>query len=348
MTWTRKLFVSAFCVSVFQLLLVFGFSPNVSATRDYSSVSSTVPNTVEARLNDNYVNFTTNTTGGGSATFSYYPSAVACSGNTAGFSDFRFSNFRNAFVIPKHSDFTFEFYWKFTSAGSTSLPYQDTFIHLPSRLTIGSSSRYYYLVDHNIDFIKQEDFDTTLTSTSFYTSFTYRNDTDNNITISSANGTTGVITLSWNGFPNICKGSSGTAVSFVWVGGYTEPIMKSSQEIDNEQQQQDEQDRANIESQTDDTQAGADESSAQAQATGTTLMGAFSAFVTALASVHETNCNLPTFSIYGMNFSNMDLCTFDVPSGIIALATIGMVFVIVPLSFHLVRRLINIFRSFSG
>ena len=342
MTWTRRLFVSAFCVFVFQLLLVFGFSPNASAVRDYSTLSSTIPYTVEAKVNNVYQTLTSNYSGGVSAAFYYIPNTSHCSNKTAAISDFRFSNFRNAFTIPKQSDFTFIFYWNFDSVGTTSVPYQDTFAHIPSRLTIGGG-RYYYLVNHEITYTKN-DIDETYTRTTIFMSLTFRNDSDNNIVVS-AGDTANKIELGWNGFPNICTYSD---VSFQFVGGYTEPILKSADEVANEEQQKDEQDRANIEAQTDDTQDGADESSAQAQATGTTLMGAFSAFVSALANVHQTNCNLPNFSIYGMNFSNMDLCTFDVPSGILALATIGMVFIIVPMSFHLVKRLINIFRSFSG
>lgn len=110
----------------------------------------------------------------------------------------------------------------------------------------------------------------------------------------------------------------------------------------------DDQDRADLENQSSDTSDSADEQGAEASETGTTLLGVFSAFVSALATIHETNCRLPSMTVYGMELGQMDLCTFDVPPGIIALATVGMVFIIVPLSFNLARRLVNLFRSFQG
>lgn len=110
----------------------------------------------------------------------------------------------------------------------------------------------------------------------------------------------------------------------------------------------DDEDRQNLENQTSETESDANEQGAAAESTGTSLLGVFSSFVSSLAQIHETNCLLPTISVYGLDLGRLDLCTFDVPPGIIALATVGMIFIIVPLSFHLARRLINIFRSFQG
>lgn len=125
-----------------------------------------------------------------------------------------------------------------------------------------------------------------------------------------------------------------------------QPINRKS--ADEQMNDKDEEDRQNLENQTSETESDANEQGAAAQSTGTSLLGVFSAFVSSLAQIHETNCLLPSISVYGLDLGRMDLCTFDVPPGIIALATVGMIFIIVPLSFHLARRLINIFRSFQG
>lgn len=342
MRWIKKLLLPSLVVLFSLLVSAFGFGKQASAVRDYSTLSSTIPYSVEAKVNNVYQTLTGNYNAGVSAAFYYLPNSITCSNKTTAISDFRFSDFRNGFTIPKHSDFTFILYWAFDSLGTDTVPYQDTFTHIPSRLTIGGG-RYYYLVNHDITYTKN-DIDEYYTRTTIFMSLTFRNDSDNDIVISARNTDT-KIELGWNGFPNICNYSS---VSFQFAGGYTEPILKSEAEVANEEQQKDDEDRQNLENQTSETESDANEQGAAAQSTGTSLLGVFSAFVSSLAQIHETNCLLPNISVYGLDLGRMDLCTFDIPPSIIALATVGMIFIIVPLSFHLARRLINIFRSFQG
>ena len=81
---------------------------------------------------------------------------------------------------------------------------------------------------------------------------------------------------------------------------------------------------------------------------GQSLMQALNSLISALGNIHETNCNLPNFNIYGMNFNNMNMCTFTPPQPIMALASIGMVFIIVPLGIHVLKRILNLYNEILG
>lgn len=91
-----------------------------------------------------------------------------------------------------------------------------------------------------------------------------------------------------------------------------------------------------------------DEEAANVEQGGQSLMQALNSLISALGNIHETNCNLPNFNIYGMNFSNMNMCTFTPPQPIMALASIGMVFIIVPLGIHVLKRILNLYSEILG
>lgn len=351
MIWKRKLFVVPFFVFVSLLFLVFGFSQNANAA---------ARNVTGFKLGGN----TFNAYSGTNNSIFYYRliDNTAYDGKNMIRLDNPIFTFNSTFTTNKHNGILLDFY----VAVKNSLAASDSLIAAPScppenttmyqgsfriaECTAEVVSRQSVVDKWNVNYQSSSSaYDEIFTDGSTDTThfFHYRiiaySDTDSTVTINSFSLYGPLLVLGSN-TSNVANRS---IIHFLFnfaING----ISINEQTPEEKMNDKDDQDRQDIENQTSDTQDGADESSAQAQATGTTLMGAFSSFVTALASVHETNCNLPSFSIYGMNFNNMNLCTFDVPSGIIALATIGMVFIIVPLSFHLVRRLINIFRSFSG
>ena len=107
-------------------------------------------------------------------------------------------------------------------------------------------------------------------------------------------------------------------------------------------------DRDNLEEQSETTDGQADTASNAAEQTGTTLFGAFTQLLTALTNVSGNSCTLPSMQVYSLNLGRMDLCTFTVPSQITALVSIGMVFIIVPLGIHLVKRMINLYKEITG
>lgn len=111
---------------------------------------------------------------------------------------------------------------------------------------------------------------------------------------------------------------------------------------------QDQDDRNNLQGQQGSNEQQANTAGNQARNTGTTLYAAFTQLVTALGSVNGNSCVLPNMSVYSLSFDNMDLCTFDIPPQIMALVSIGMVFIIVPLGINLVKRMISLYKEIIG
>ncbi|MBQ6100519.1 MAG: hypothetical protein IJL02_11745 [Methanobrevibacter sp.] len=124
---------------------------------------------------------------------------------------------------------------------------------------------------------------------------------------------------------------------------YTEEESATEQE-----QAQELQDRDNLETQSSTTENQADNAGNAAETTGTTLFGAFSQLFTALTNVNGNNCTLPNMQVYSLNLGQMNLCTYDIPPQIMALVSIGMVFIIVPLGIHLVKRMISLYKEITG
>lgn len=107
-------------------------------------------------------------------------------------------------------------------------------------------------------------------------------------------------------------------------------------------------DRNNLESQSTSTDNQANNSGQAAANTGTTLFGAFTQFVSALGNVSGSSCVLPNMQVYSLDLGQMDLCTYDIPPQIMALVSIGMVFIIVPLGIHLVKKMLNLYKEITG
>lgn len=111
---------------------------------------------------------------------------------------------------------------------------------------------------------------------------------------------------------------------------------------------QDNEDRENIEQQSDSTEQEAQDAGDEATQTGTSLFGAFTQLLAALTNVSGNSCTLPSMQVYSLNFGSMNLCQYDIPPQIMALVSIGMVFIIIPLGIHLVKRMIGLYKEITG
>lgn len=113
-----------------------------------------------------------------------------------------------------------------------------------------------------------------------------------------------------------------------------------------EMNEKDNEDRDNLESQSSSTESTADSSSQDAENTGTTLLGAFSSFVSAITSATPSNCN------FDMDLGNLDLgvvnlCQLSLPQPFPTIASIMLILFCVPLSISTARKVISLFRSFQ-
>lgn len=111
--------------------------------------------------------------------------------------------------------------------------------------------------------------------------------------------------------------------------------------------QQNEDDRQELEDNVQEAQDTADEQGAEAEETGQTLIGAFSAFVTALTNVQPGNCVINA-NLGRMNLGNINLCTLSPPPAFQTIASILLIAFVVPLSIALVKKMISLFRSFQN
>ena len=109
-----------------------------------------------------------------------------------------------------------------------------------------------------------------------------------------------------------------------------------------EQQEQDLQDGQS------DAEDGADSASAAAESGTDSLLGGLNTIFSALGSVSGSSCVLPNFSIYGLEFNNMDLCSFSVPPAITAITSVGMILGVGFLGYHLFHRIMNLYKELVG
>jgi hypothetical protein len=146
------------------------------------------------------------------------------------------------------------------------------------------------------------------------------------------------------------QNTSSTLSSPVKLNIYFSPIeIYVEEESATEQEQAQElEDRDNLESQSTSTDNAASNSGQAATNTGTTLFGAFTQFVSALSNVSGSSCVLPNMQVYSLDLGQMDLCTYDIPPQIMALVSIGMVFIIVPLGIHLVKKMLSLYKEITG
>lgn len=131
-------------------------------------------------------------------------------------------------------------------------------------------------------------------------------------------------------------------------------IQGNNQNIDSidqtlqDQAEKDDEDRENIEEQREENQDDADDAGSEATSTGTSLFSAFTQLLGALTNISGNDCRLPNIQVYSLNLGSMDLCTYTIPPQIMALVSIGMVFIIVPLGIHLVKKMIALYKEITG
>lgn len=113
-----------------------------------------------------------------------------------------------------------------------------------------------------------------------------------------------------------------------------------------EMNEKDNQDRDNIEQQSSETDSASSDSSSDAEATGTTLLGAFTAFVGALTNAQPSNCNID-MDLGNLDLGVVNLCQLSLPQPIPTIASIMLILFCVPLSIATARKVINLFRSFQ-
>ena len=110
--------------------------------------------------------------------------------------------------------------------------------------------------------------------------------------------------------------------------------------------ERDEQDRQDLENQVSETSSDASSSQSDAQSTGTTLLGAFSGFISALTSATPSTCVMD-MDLGNLDMGNVDFCELDPPNGFSAIGSILLILFCVPLSIATARKIISLFRSFQ-
>lgn len=126
----------------------------------------------------------------------------------------------------------------------------------------------------------------------------------------------------------------------------TEAINDVKDSID-QQNQQDQHDRQDLQDTQSDADTSADGSSQQAEATGSTLLQAFTSFVGALTSANPSDCSID-FNIMGyINGGRVNLCQLSLPPAFQAIGSLILIGFCVPLSIATGRKVIELFKSFQ-
>ena len=105
--------------------------------------------------------------------------------------------------------------------------------------------------------------------------------------------------------------------------------------------------REELEETQDDAEDTANDAGAQAEATGQSLLAAFTGFVNAVANADATNCTIPG-NLGNFNMGNLNLCRDNPPALVQTIGSIFMILFFVPLSYATATKLIALFRSFNG
>ena len=119
-------------------------------------------------------------------------------------------------------------------------------------------------------------------------------------------------------------------------------------EIAEQQRQQDQEDRNNVSSASDQAEGDGDSATSDAQGQTQSALSVVTGFVSAITNMHQTNCKIPNITINGMVLENLDFCQTPVPPQLMALVGLGMVFIIVPLAISLVKRMLSLYNEILG
>lgn len=115
-----------------------------------------------------------------------------------------------------------------------------------------------------------------------------------------------------------------------------------------EQKQQDQEDRNNVSSTSDQAEGDGDSATQNAEQQTQSALDVVTGFVGAITNMHQTNCKIPNININGMELKDLDFCQTPVPPQLMALVGLGMVFIIVPLAISLVKRMLSLYNEILG
>lgn len=101
------------------------------------------------------------------------------------------------------------------------------------------------------------------------------------------------------------------------------------------------------EQQAEDNESDINDASADAEATGQSLLSILTGFLSVLTSAQPTNCNLDTTLIPHLSIPAVNLCQNSPPSAIVVLGSLILIGFVVPLAYHLVKRLLALIGEFQ-
>lgn len=96
-----------------------------------------------------------------------------------------------------------------------------------------------------------------------------------------------------------------------------------------------------------DGQTGSNQSQSDATQASTSLLGAFSGFVGAITAISPSNCNI-TGNFGHLDIGTLNFCQDSPPAFVATILSLISVALLVPLSIHLAKRMIGLFRSFTN
>lgn len=102
------------------------------------------------------------------------------------------------------------------------------------------------------------------------------------------------------------------------------------------------------EDQADENEQTANQESSAAQSTATSLLSVVGQFIGVLTSAQPTNCNLNGDLIPHLPLGNLNLCQHNPPAVITIIGTLILIAIIVPLAYHVVKRMLSLIGSFQS
>lgn len=116
------------------------------------------------------------------------------------------------------------------------------------------------------------------------------------------------------------------------------------------QQVKDEMDASRQEAEQAQQQSQTDGNSSQQQAnsSGQTLLGALTSFIGAVTSASPGNCSLTLNTGYGFNLGKVNLCSISPPASFQVISSLVVIGFAVPLSITASKKMIELFRGFTG
>lgn len=114
-----------------------------------------------------------------------------------------------------------------------------------------------------------------------------------------------------------------------------------------QQQQQHDEDKQAIQDAQQDAQTGGSSSQTEATQTGSSLLQALTSFIGAITNINPGSCTIPMDTGF-INFGNVNLCQLSPPPVFQLISSIVVIGFAVPLSIAASKKMIEMFRSFTG